>query len=380
MKPISYILVLVFLTGTIHAQSLINGDLEGDATTIGNLPNQWQVVPHTDPDCLANKEETATPDVTSMEGPGANIGLFGIPFSGETFLSGLLLSFQDVIWHEGIQQTVNGFSPDSSYSIQFFQTVVKQNNAIDQSGSWAVYMDGQLVGISTPTFSTLSYSSKDLMWEFKSMDFVATAPSHTFKFLPFDDDPNTEMSETNASGGLRMGIDRIVINRNYPCDFEFSLGNDTTLCEGRSLVLGNLFPDAWYIWDDFSNENTFEVTRPGDYSVEIIKDGCSNRDTIQVEFEDCSGDVIMPNVFTPNGDGHNDLFQPMELFRIQSLTTRIFTRWGIQVHSSETLTIDWDGTMRNGNQAQPGVYFWILEFKDEMGNTGTRKGNVTLLR
>lgn len=380
MKTIFHVFVLVFLSGAMQAQTFINGDLDGDASVVGGVPHHWQAIDFNDPNCLAHHAQSATPDLATQIGPNGNIGLFGFPYSGKTFLSGLYLTFQGAVWHEGIQQTVNGFSPDSSYTLHFHQTVVKQNNALDSSGSWIVYMDGAVLGITPPTFSPLPYDDPNLPWEAQSIVFTASSASHTFMFLPFDDDTTAEMSISDGEGGLRMGLDRIFIERNYPCEFDFSLGNDTLVCEGESLILGNLFPNGWYAWEDFSNGETFTVTHSGSYSVEITLDGCSNRDTIEVTFEDCSGNLVMPNVFTPNGDGHNDTFQPMETHHIHTLKTSIFDRWGVRIITSDQLNIDWNGSRDQGGRAQPGVYFWVAEYVDDENNSGTKSGNVTLLR
>ena len=87
--------------------------------------------------------------------------------------------------------------------------------------------------------------------------------------------------------------------------------------------------------------------------------------------------VSVPNVFTPNGDGSNDLFI-VKFWSMQSLNISIFNRWGKRIHFWEsnnvrgfenayTATV-WDGRL-GGRFASPGVYYYIVEGKgrDEKG-------------
>lgn len=189
------------------AQNFYNGDLNGTIITTSDLPTGWQSVPYTDPVSQAPAWQGATPDLTGLTGPDTAWGIMGNPFSGTTFVSGAAT----VGWfHEGIMQTVSGLTPGSAYTIRFHQAVVKQRNMLDRSGSWEVYIDTSLAGITASSFSTLPYGSTSLVWELRTIVFTATASSHVFKFLPKDDDPNSLAAEGDTTdGALRMGIDSI---------------------------------------------------------------------------------------------------------------------------------------------------------------------------
>ena len=133
------------------AQEFTNGELTGVVSTISVVPMGWQAVPIFDPNSLANCVNCCTPDLTSTNGPATGFGVNGNAYSGQTFVSGLYYTAgpggPPQIWHEGIQQTVSGFTPGNTYPINFSQAVVKQWNAWDSSGSWAVYADTMLIGI-----------------------------------------------------------------------------------------------------------------------------------------------------------------------------------------------------------------------------------------
>jgi hypothetical protein len=211
------VLVTLFLflfTCKIQAQEFVNGDLEDTINGLSSLPTGWLSIPYTDINCLANDTAAASPDLTSMTLPDAAFGINGNPYSGGTFVSGLHGSgFNGQIWHEGIHQVVNGFVVGNTYPINFHQAVVKQANCMDSSGSWIVYVDNSLIGITNPTSSKESFNSINFIWEFRSFSFTATSTSHDIKFLPFDDDP---LISAFSNDGLRMGIDCIHITA--PCN------------------------------------------------------------------------------------------------------------------------------------------------------------------
>lgn len=195
-----------------HGQDFVNGDLEGPSPTgLTQLPPGWQAVPDNDPVCLATNGSLGdTPDLTDINGPSVFTGIFGNPFSGNTFVSGER-GGGNVVFQEGIMQQVSGFIPGDPYTIVLHQAVVKSYGSFDSSGSWAVYINNTLAGITAPTASSVPYNSAPFAWEQRLVPFTATSSSHTIKFLPVDDDTNVEVIVPN--GALRMGIDMVSIVR-----------------------------------------------------------------------------------------------------------------------------------------------------------------------
>ncbi len=112
--------------------------------------------------------------------------------------------------------------------------------------------------------------------------------------------------------------------------------------------------------------------------------GCTATDDVMVEVIS-NRDVYIPNTFTPNGDGINDLFT---IFsgpsgtRINKLS--IYDRWGELTFMTELaplndLSVGWDGSL-NGRFLNPGVFVYYAEVEFIDGSTATYKGDVTLLR
>ena len=99
--------------------------------------------------------------------------------------------------------------------------------------------------------------------------------------------------------------------------------------------------------------------------------------TISVDYNIIEG---VPNAFTPNGDGKNDVFK-IENARYDKLVDfSIYNRWGQQVyHNNYDINQGWDGTF-HGVQQDLGTYNYNIIVTDPMGNTKQFKGTVILVR
>jgi len=265
---------MLFSLSKIQAQNFVNPDLDGVIIMGSQLPVGWQNVPDSDVVCLAfGAPGQDSPDLTDLMGPDSASGLLGNPYSGTTFVSGLYDVATFASHHEGIMQTVSGFSIGSSYKINFQQAVVKQIGAEDSSGLWLVYVDSTLIGATAPTYSNATVHSISFIWESRDAYFTATDTSHTIKFLPFDDDPNH-----SYGFAIRMGIDSI----NLAYCFSGNGLNDTIICVGDSIPLNVATPGATYLWQDNSTDSIFTVMQAGTYWVQVTTASCSITDTITI--------------------------------------------------------------------------------------------------
>ena len=90
--------------------------------------------------------------------------------------------------------------------------------------------------------------------------------------------------------------------------------------------------------------------------------------------------MYVPNAFSPNGDGYNDVFRALSpVLKPRRFDLSVFDRWGRSVFVSNDLLMGWDGTL-NGSLVPPGVYAWRLALVDAFGVEHARSGHVTLLR
>ena len=87
----------------------------------------------------------------------------------------------------------------------------------------------------------------------------------------------------------------------------------------------------------------------------------------------------MPNAFTPNGDGLNDVFRIIGYGQIELVSFEIFNRWGNKVFRTNVLDDSWDG-MYKSLPAEISTYFYVVKFKcHTTGNVEQKQGDVTCL-
>ncbi|MEO6963924.1 MAG: gliding motility-associated C-terminal domain-containing protein [Puia sp.] len=155
---------------------------------------------------------------------------------------------------------------------------------------------------------------------------------------------------------------------------------DTTLCITQELLLNAAYSNATYQWQDGSISPQFTVSEAGAYWVRI-SNGCGTvTDSTSVTYEDCTCEFYVPNAFTPNSDGRNDIFQPKYRCLLSDYELKIFNRYGQLIFVSRDSGVGWDGLF--GSQQQPtGVYVWMLSYKDNLTGKDLRKdGTVVLIR
>ena len=167
------------------------------------------------------------------------------------------------------------------------------------------------------------------------------------------------------------------INIAYLYDLQVDLGNDTTICSNHPYTLDATTPYSRYLWHDGTTAPTHEVTTTGTYSVHVYN-ACGEADaSVTIEVEDCGEAVYVPNAFTPNGDGQNDLFLPVfnHPERLESYSLHIYDRWGRLLFSTDNPQQGW-----NCGDCPVGAYVWRIEYKVSGEGGKILTGNVTVVR
>lgn len=141
-------------------------------------------------------------------------------------------------------------------------------------------------------------------------------------------------------------------------------------------------PDYQFFWSNQPDLNSQTATglSKGTYTVRIVDaNGCQTSSDIEVtEFVPR---VVLPNAFSPNGDGINDLFMPVADCELQ-FAMQIVNRWGNLVFSSEDIDTGWDGTFE-GEPAETGAYTYVVFYSGVINDVRfeeTFRGTVTLFR
>jgi len=134
-----------------------------------------------------------------------------------------------------------------------------------------------------------------------------------------------------------------------------------------------------YTWNTGDSTHSIPVSKEGLYAVTIVNGGlCSTTDSVLMLY--CYVPLIMPDAFTPDNDGLNDLFRPVTLpEKINTFHMFIFDRWGRLIFETQDISKGWDGMIK-GKPAPLGVYCFSLSYRISSGIFKDLGGTVTLLR
>ena len=168
----------------------------------------------------------------------------------------------------------------------------------------------------------------------------------------------------------------------------FNKSNDTTVC---FELIGNLALEVTtavrnnVVWDRGDLYPEIEVTEAGQYPFTVTNErNCEARDTIVIT-EKCISTFFIPNAFSPDGDGTNDIFFG-EGINIEDYEMYIFDRWGEEIFHTSDMHEGWDGTI-NGRPCQVDVYVYKIYYSTEEDHEDasgrrrrTKVGTVTLVR
>ena len=139
------------------------------------------------------------------------------------------------------------------------------------------------------------------------------------------------------------------------------------------------------MWDfgngrDTTVENPTHIfSDPGNYEVKLFVtdtnnclDSVSHTITVYYDFI-----LYVPNSFTPNVDGKNELFLPkgLRMGRYQSYEFTVFDKWGGEIFSTNDISEGW-----NGENAISGKYTWAIIIIDELGELRKKVGEVMLIK
>lgn len=185
------------------------------------------------------------------------------------------------------------------------------------------------------------------------------------------------VEQTNLCGTLSDTIE--VKLDDFP---EIEVSEDLSFCAGRSatLTVNSNSQFSEYKWSTGNSSSFIEVETPGLYSVDVRLGNCLVSASILVEEEFCETVIELPNVFTPNDDGTNELFIPIRVEEIKSMKTIIFDRTGNKLYETDDLAIRWNGTFENEREAADGVYFYWVSYTNFLDVTNEIRGTITLLR
>jgi len=181
-----------------------------------------------------------------------------------------------------------------------------------------------------------------------------------------------------ATVGICVYMDTLTVR--FDDSLRPAMAGDTSLCRGEDYwlhVTGNV---NTYAWQDGSISADYKVTTSGVYTV-VTENGCG-KDTLtaSINFVTCSCNLMLPNAFSPDGNGQNDTFRPLHACQMSDYQMAIYDRYGDQVFLSSDPGRGWNGSFR-GAKAPSGSYVWMVRyFNTDLKQPVFKKGFVVLVR
>ncbi|MHC1705937.1 MAG: gliding motility-associated C-terminal domain-containing protein [Bacteroidales bacterium] len=158
---------------------------------------------------------------------------------------------------------------------------------------------------------------------------------------------------------------------------ELKLPDSSFLCLGDQMILNAGWNDGVdYQWQDGSQSQFYKVTEPGLYFVVASNPGCEVSDTVIIY--PCAI-LWVPNAFTPDGDGLNEIFQIKTTTELLEYQIYIYSRKGELIYESDDVYSGWDGKFKD-SMCGPGVFTWMIYYKSRDAGPQLMKGTVTLFR
>jgi gliding motility-associated-like protein len=193
---------------------------------------------------------------------------------------------------------------------------------------------------------------------------------------------------TDAAGCGSVHGDTVLLTV-FPAP-ELSAGNDTVITINQPLQLqavdNNQSGFIRYTWfPDYGLDNAFAqnpvaiIDKDITYQVTAVTaEGCTATDAVKVKVFK-SADIYVPNAFTPNGDGNNDVLKITApgLRKLEYFI--VVNRWGQVIFRTSNPLAGWDGTI-SGKRQESGAYAWAVEAVDNSGKLVRKKGIVMLIR
>ncbi|MDE5575290.1 MAG: gliding motility-associated C-terminal domain-containing protein, partial [Bacteroidales bacterium] len=206
--------------------------------------------------------------------------------------------------------------------------------------------------------------------------------------------------EDFAVCGYDTASDTLRVRWSDPAQTLISIPSDTSFCEKLSVVLDASvpFPSTRYSWQEGNLDDLFSpLDDTSLFSPSVIKVdkevslalfvvdtmGCVNTRQITVSEEDCKPSLSVPNVFTPNGDGVNDVLKFKQIDHCYEVDVLIVDRKGTHVLHEKLKNPDefaWNGCLKNGNKKLPdGAYFYFISYRNAYGKKKYQSGSITIL-
>ncbi len=288
---------------------------------------------------------------------------------GEALVLSITEPGVDIEWFDGSTGTEVSVFTDGNY------TVSLSNSCFDKE--LETYVDF----VDLPNISL----EQDLvLCNGQSYTYDVTVDGGSYLWQDGSTSPTLTISETGLYAVTIQHSCGIIESSSYAeviPKIEFDLGADRSLCEDAVILDAYSEGPVTYRWQDGSENSMIEANNPEIYRV-TVNNICESV-TQSVEIKECIRcNIDVPNIFSPNDDGRNDLFEIIPPCPIEGFELSVFDRWGSLLFQTENIQEPWDGTFR-GKEMPTGVYVYIIQYSALEGEEVKRffkNGTVTIVR
>jgi gliding motility-associated-like protein len=214
--------------------------------------------------------------------------------------------------------------------------------------------------------------------------------------------PGLFVNKTGSFEGLSPGTYTLTITDSARCQFDTIIVVElptnpllTTFTHGdigcygtgnegwaQVYVTGGATPYS-YMWNTSPVQTDDKATelRFGWHGVLVTDaNGCSKKDSVYIDPGPCCDEVFIPNAFSPNNDGKNDIWHIVTATGIELQQLAIYDRWGNRVWSATDIFQGWDGTYK-GKEEDMNTFYYIFRYRClNDGQDYLKKGDLILIR
>lgn len=229
----------------------------------------------------------------------------------------------------------------------------------------------------------------------QSVQLYAHSPGNTTEWLGIGAGPTVQVSPaanttytaqaTSAAGCTRTATTEVTIT-----DFKVSLnatnpqiiaGTPVTLqaASNKSFEVIGWMPARYFAIQTVTDQTITINDSTRSFSViGISEDGCRDTAYTKITLSPNTSDMYIPNAFSPNQDGKNDLFKVYGS-SIKEVEIKIYTQWGKLIYETKDNVTGWDGSHKGAPQPM-GIYMYAIKVRLDNEDSFIKKGSINLIR